>query len=75
MGQSYQPDFGNVIKGESIDTTEAEILAAVRNILTAEELHHPDIVAPAPATADRKSPAAHVIKRSLSALMPQRFRG
>lgn len=74
MGQNYHPDFDKVLKGEKIETSEAEILAAVRKILTAEEeLDHQELAAQN--SASGMTPAAHVIKRSLGALLPTRFRG
>lgn len=43
MGQYYQPIGVEEIQGESIESTDAEILAAVRAVLTAEEVIHPEV--------------------------------
>lgn len=43
MGQYYQPTGVAEIQGESIESTDEEILAAVRAVLTAEEVTHPDV--------------------------------
>lgn len=75
MGHSYQPNFANVIQGESIETSEAEILAAVRKILTAEEeFQDQETAAQTVAKGAAMTPAAHVIKRSLGVILPSRLR-
>jgi|GEM_PF-4411331 len=43
MEQSYQAGAVQEIQGKSVQTTDAEILAAVRAILTAEEVSHPEV--------------------------------
>lgn len=74
MGHHYQPDFDKVIKGQSIETSEAEILAAVRKILTSEAEIDSQMDRDGEAEIRQISPASQVIKRSLGAILPGRFR-
>lgn len=43
MAQMYQPDFDKLIRGESIETDEAQILAEVRKLMLAETVDHPEV--------------------------------
>ncbi|WP_027257789.1 hypothetical protein [Leisingera aquimarina] len=43
MDQTFQPEFAAVVEGPSAEGSEAEILAAVRRVLTAEEVIEPEI--------------------------------
>ena len=44
MGQSYQPDFDKMIKGQSIELSDAEIMAEVRKVMVSDSVVHPEIV-------------------------------
>jgi hypothetical protein len=71
MGQCYHPDFDNVLKGEACETSDDEIMAAVRKILTAEEVYHPEIHEAPAAQPEGAQPA----KPSLFSSLLSRFRG
>lgn len=49
MQQYYQPEMGEAVNSEAAEPSDAEILAAVRQVLTADEVVHPDY-AKAPAS-------------------------
>ena len=44
MGQHYQPNFDKMIQGQSIQTTDEDIMADVRKLMMAEEVEHPAVV-------------------------------
>ncbi|KII14822.1 hypothetical protein [Phaeobacter sp. S60] len=46
MEQSCQTVFGEDMHGTAGTDSDAEILAAVRRVLTAEDISHPDVVEP-----------------------------
>ncbi|AUQ70957.1 hypothetical protein PhaeoP72_02208 [Phaeobacter inhibens] len=46
MEQSCQTAFAEDMYGTAGSDSDAEILAAVRRVLTAEEISHPDVVEP-----------------------------
>ncbi|MBV1926127.1 MAG: hypothetical protein KUG62_03160 [Rhodobacteraceae bacterium] len=48
MKQNYQPNFDNYLQGESNQTTDEQILAAVRKIMTDDKSEHPETAAPSP---------------------------
>ncbi len=49
MQQCYQPEMGEAVNSEAAEPSDVEILAAVRQVLTADEAAHPDF-AKAPAS-------------------------
>lgn len=86
MGQYYQPIGVEEIQGESIESTDEEILAAVRAVLTAEEVTHPEVAREHEEAASRnrfwdsspepqRSVAAVVGKPSLVSQIFGRLRG
>ncbi|KIC21606.1 hypothetical protein [Leisingera sp. ANG-Vp] len=46
MEQTCQTAFGEEIQGIAAEVSDAEILAAVRRVLTAEEVSHPEVEQP-----------------------------
>jgi len=86
MEQCYQPDAGEVTQGAGAEASEAEILAAVRSVLTAEAVSHPEVeqaaaggrrfwrVAPKP-ERPVESPVGSPAESSLVSRFLGRFRG
>ena len=78
MDQTYQPEFAAVAEGPSAEGSEAEILAAVRRVLTAEEAIDPEIAQSAPKRgwfASNAGASQPAVKSSLAARLLGRFRG
>ncbi|MBY6058389.1 hypothetical protein [Leisingera daeponensis] len=42
MEQCYQPEIGEAARSRAAEPSEAEILAAVRRVLTADVVEHPE---------------------------------
>ena len=78
MEQNYQPDFGQVLQGKSIQTCDAEIMAAVRKMMMADRAEHPKAVTPV-INRSQLVPKSNIGKRtirsSLASLLPDTFRG
>jgi hypothetical protein len=60
MAQYYNPDFDRMLQGKSIETDDAEILSAVRRVMTEENVAHPEVIreakeAPQPVSQVRKT--------------------
>lgn len=78
MEQCCQPEIGQVAAVQAAEPSDAEILAAVRQVLTAEEVEHPDY---AQASAGRRwfagwlPDAERRAGGSLAARLVGRFRG
>ncbi|WP_323778594.1 hypothetical protein [Leisingera sp.] len=78
MDQTFQPEFAAVAEGPSAAGSEAEILAAVRRVLTAEDAIDPEIAQAAAKRgwfADTGQAPERPIKSSLAARLLGRFRG
>lgn len=78
MQQCYQPEIGEAVKSQAAEQSDAEILAAVRQVLTAEVVEHPDY---AEAPASRGWLAGKLLARerpasgALASRLLGRFRG
>ncbi|MBY6067755.1 hypothetical protein KUW17_13440 [Leisingera aquaemixtae] len=78
MEQCYQPEIGEAVNSRAGEPSDAEILAAVRQVLTAEVVEHPDY---AEAPAGRGWLAGKLLARerpasgALAARLLGRFRG
>ncbi|WP_027244715.1 hypothetical protein [Leisingera daeponensis] len=46
MEQCYQPELGQMMAAQAAEPSDIEILAAVRRVLTAEVVEHPDYAQP-----------------------------
>ena len=78
MEQNYQPDFGQMFQGQSIQTSDAEIVAAVRKMMTADRAEHPEAVTPASYRSQlvpKSNFGKRTIRSSLASLLPDTFRG
>lgn len=78
MGQCFQPEMGQVTAGQAAEPSDAEILAAVRRVLTDEEVEHPGIGRASAGRswfAGRLPGADRPVKPSLAARLLGRLRG
>ena len=46
MGQSYQPNFDKMIKGQSAELSDTEIMSEIRKVMVADSVVHPETVKP-----------------------------
>ena len=78
MEQNYQPDFGKMLQGQSIQTSDAEIVAAVHKMMMADRAEHPEAVTPVSNRSQlvpKSNFGKRTIRSSLASLLPDTFRG